>query len=82
MASLRDQNRKRVRRLGLWRQWVKEYYDKANPRSAEEIAARYHNPVTGKNYTAQNIYKVLRKFNAGEFSIEDETAELLTPASA
>lgn len=32
--------------------------------SAKEIAARYINPDTGRQYTREHIYLILRKFRA------------------
>jgi hypothetical protein len=41
--------------------WVKVATDYNAGMTAEKIASRYTNPRTGKNYTRQHVYLILRK---------------------
>lgn len=71
IINIRRGDRKRYRKLPLWRNWVRLYIDENNPMSAEEIAARYVNPRTGRPYSPQMVYFAIREFESGNFKLED-----------
>lgn len=56
--------------------WLRVGTDYASGMTATQIAARYKNPVTGKNYTPEHIHLILKQLR--EKTIEE--IEVLNPA--
>lgn len=45
--------------------WLQVAEDYNNGMTAEQIAKKYKNPLTSKNYTRAHIYWILARLNAG-----------------
>lgn len=53
-----NHDRRKTRAKAFWNQVVTEYNSGV---SAQEIADKYINPATGKNYTRAHIFFILKK---------------------
>ena len=60
MMQIQMQGHSRIKKLAakFWFDVLKDYNEGL---SADEIAAKYTNPKTGKSYTRQHIYWILRQ---------------------
>lgn len=65
IISQRDKylQERKAKTLVFWHKVVADY-NPPNPISAKEIALKYINPNTGKNYSRQQIYVILKKMRA------------------
>lgn len=68
-TGVRGGARKTLKKLPLWREWVRKYYNSTNPKSAHEIAQEYINPRTGEPYSPQQVFRVINKYDQGEFEL-------------